>query len=66
LEKTPFLFAEQSALGRAVAHLRVVNREHRRKLGQDAPIDFLPPRWRRHIIGRDAAGQTKFRGRTTN
>jgi len=60
LEKTPFLFAEQSALGRAVAHLRVVNREHRRKLGQDAPIDFLPPRWRRHIIGRDAAGQTEI------
>jgi hypothetical protein len=60
LEKTAFRFAEQSALGRAVAHLRLVNREHRRKLGQDAPIDFLPPRWRRHVIGRDAGGQAEI------
>jgi hypothetical protein len=41
LEKTPFRFANQSALGWAVAYLRLVNRERRRKLGQDAP-DRLP------------------------
>src|SRR3984893_3443840 len=60
LEKTPFRFADQSALGRAVAHLLIVNRERRRKLGNDAPIEFLPPRWRRHVIGPDAAGQTEL------
>jgi TnpA family transposase len=56
LEKTPFRFAERSALGRAVEYLRLVNREHRRKLGGDAPTDFLPPRWRRHVVRRAAGG----------
>lgn len=60
LDKTPFRFAEQSALGRAVAHLRLVNREHRRKLGHETPIDFLPPRWRRPVVGRGATGQTEI------
>ena len=54
LDKTPFRFAEHSALGQAVAHLRQVNREHRRKLGAEAPTDYLPPRWRRHVVGRSA------------
>jgi hypothetical protein len=60
LEKTPFRFAEQSALGLAVQHLRKVNHEHRRKLGADAPIDFLAPRWRRHVVGRSARGATEL------
>jgi hypothetical protein len=60
LEKTPFRFVEQSALGRAVQHLRKVNREHRRKLGVDAPIDFLPPRWRRLVVGRSARGEMEL------
>lgn len=60
LDKTPFRFAEQSALGRAVEHLRLVNREHRRKLGAEAPIDFLPPRWRRYVLGRDGRGDSEI------
>ena len=60
LEKTPFRFAEQSALGRAVQYLRVVNRDHRRKLGVETPTDFLPPRWRRHVLGRSARGESEI------
>jgi len=60
LDKTPLRFAERSALGRAVEHIRMVNREHRRKLGNDAPTDFLPPRWRRHVIRRDARGEVEI------
>jgi len=60
LDKTPFRFAEQSALGQAVEHLRLVNREHRRKLGDDAPTDFLPPRWRRYVLGRDGRGDSEI------
>jgi len=56
LEKTPFRFAAHSALGRAIAYLRAVNRERRRKLGSEVPIDFLPPRWRRHVLARSARG----------
>jgi hypothetical protein len=47
-------------LGRAVQYLRTVNREHRRKLGADAPIEFLPPRWRRHVVGRGARGEMEL------
>ena len=60
LDKTPFRFAEQSALGRAVQYPRVVNREHRRKLGAEPPIDFLPPRWRRHVLGRGVRGENEI------
>lgn len=57
LEKTPFRFAEHSALGKAIVYLRAVNRAHRRKLDADAPTDFLPPRWRRHVLARSALGE---------
>jgi len=57
LERMPFRFTEQSSLGRAVEHLRVVNREHRRPLGPDTPTDFLPPRWRRHVLERNRRGE---------
>jgi TnpA family transposase len=60
LDKTPFRFAEQSALGRAVQYLRNVNREHRRKLGAEAPTDFVPPRWRRHVLGRSVRGEVEI------
>ena len=60
LDKTPFRFADHSALGRASAYLRVVNREHRRKLGDEAPIEFLPPRWRRHVLARSAHGEVEI------
>ena len=49
LEAAPLRFPPGSELGRAVEHLRSVNREGRRKLG-DAPVGFLPPRWRRHVL----------------
>ena len=45
----PCAFRPASELGRAVEHLRVVNRDGRRKLG-DAPVGFLAPRWRRHVL----------------
>ncbi len=37
LDKTPFRFTPQSALGQAVEYLRTVNRKHKRKIGNDAP-----------------------------
>ncbi len=49
LEAAPLRFPPGSELGRAVEHLRAVNREGRRKLG-DAPVGFLPPRWHRHVL----------------
>lgn len=45
----PLRFPPGSELGLAVEHLRRMNREGRRKLG-DAPLGFLPPRWRRHVL----------------
>jgi TnpA family transposase len=49
LDAAPLRFPPSSELGLAVEHLRRVNREGRRKLG-DAPLGFLPPRWRRHVL----------------
>ena len=49
LSAIPLRFPPGSELGLAVEHLRRVNREGRRKLG-DAPLGFLPPRWRRHVL----------------
>jgi len=51
LEAAPLCFPPGSELGLAVEHLRQVNRDGRRKLGTDAPLGFLPPRWRRHVLG---------------
>lgn len=51
LEAAPLCFPPGSELGLAVEHLRQVNREGWRKLGADAPLAFLPPRWRRHVLG---------------
>ena len=51
LETAPLCFPPGSELGLAVEHLRQVNRDGRRKLGTDAPLGFLPPRWRRHVLG---------------
>jgi TnpA family transposase len=51
LDAAPLCFPPGSELGLAVEHLRQVNRDGRRKLGADAPLGFLPPRWRRHVLG---------------
>ena len=49
LESAPLHFPPGSELGLAVEHLRQLNRDGRRKLGDDVPLGFLPPRWRRHV-----------------
>ena len=51
LDAAPLCFPPGSELGLAVEYLRQVNRDGRRKLGADAPLGFLPPRWRRHVLG---------------
>lgn len=50
LQAAPLCFPPGSELGLAVEHLRRINRDGRRKLGADAPLGFLPPRWRRHVL----------------
>jgi TnpA family transposase len=57
LEKTPFQFAEQSPIGRAILYLREINRDQQRKLTPQAPVDFLPKRWTKHVLRRNAAGE---------
>ena len=56
IEKTPFQFPENSQIGRAVAYIKDINRDHNRKLNSDAPIDFLPRRWVKHVVRKDSAG----------
>jgi hypothetical protein len=51
LQAAPLCFQPGSELGLAVEHLRQVNQDGRHKLGADAPLGFLPPRWRRHVLG---------------
>ena len=58
IEETPFQFAESSPIGRAVLYMKEVNRDQSRKLNADAPIDFLPRRWVKHVIRKDAGGET--------
>ncbi len=56
LERTPFQFAQQSPLRRAITYVNQLNRHHARKLDADAPLEFLPPRWVKHVVRRDRAG----------
>lgn len=58
IEKMPFKFAENSALGRAVMYVRALNRDLHGKLTADAPVDFPPHRWVKHVVRRDGAGAT--------
>jgi hypothetical protein len=32
--------------------MRQFNAEGRRKLGDDAPVDFIPWRWKKHIVSK--------------
>jgi hypothetical protein len=50
LEKTPFQFAEDSALGRAVVFLKDLNAGGKGKSFAGAPFDFLPRRWLKHVV----------------
>jgi TnpA family transposase len=59
LEKTPFQFVESSPLGRAVIYLRKLNLDTSRKVPADAPIDFLPRRWVKHVVRNDGKGTEK-------
>ena len=56
LERTPFQFAQQSPLRRAITYVNQLNRHHARKLDANAPIEFLPLRWVKHVVRRDRAG----------
>jgi hypothetical protein len=53
LEVTPFRFVSDPALGEAVAHLKEVNRDQRRKLTAEAPTGFLPRRWTKYVTARE-------------
>lgn len=57
LEKTPFQFVESSPLGRAVIYLRKLNLDGNRKAVADAPVDFLPRRWVKHVVRNDEKGE---------
>jgi hypothetical protein len=58
IEQSPFQFAEGSPIGPAVLYMKEVNRDQSRKLSADAPIDFLPRRWMKHVVRKDASGET--------
>ncbi|MBI1748607.1 MAG: Tn3 family transposase [Acidobacteria bacterium] len=57
LEKTPFQFVESSPLGRAIIYLRKLNLDGHRKVFADAPVDFLPRRWVKHVVRNDEKGE---------
>ncbi len=57
LEKTPFQFVESSPLGRAILYLRKLNLDGDRKISADAPVDFLPRRWVRHVARKNEKGE---------
>ena len=54
LEKTPFQFAEDSPLGRAVVFLKDLNTGDKNKSFAGAPFDFLPRRWVKHVVFKNA------------
>lgn len=56
LAMMPFQFSTGSSLGQAVEHLQKVNQDRRRKLPEEVPLDFLPPRWARHVIACENEG----------
>ena len=56
IERTPFQFAEQSPIGRAVLYMKELNRDQQRKFTPEAPIDFLPRRWVKHVLRKDSSG----------
>jgi TnpA family transposase len=58
LEKTPFQFVAESPLGRAVEFLKDLNVGGKEKSFAEAPFDFLPRRWVKHVILQDAKGET--------
>lgn len=57
LEKTPFQFVESSPIGRAVTYLKKINLDGNRKVFADAPVDFLPRRWVKHVVRNDEQGE---------
>ena len=57
LEKTPFQFAEGAPLGRAVTYVNQRNLDGHRTSFADAPVDFLPRRWVKHVVRKDAKGE---------
>ncbi|MDQ3686747.1 MAG: DUF4158 domain-containing protein, partial [Acidobacteriota bacterium] len=53
LASTPFEFAPDSALGRAVEYMREVDGQGR-QFTNDAPTGFLTPRWEKYVVSSDA------------
>ena len=66
LEKTPFQFTEHSPIGRAIAYIKDLNRRQQRKLAVEAPIDFLPRRWVKHVMRKDPGEPGSSHARTTS
>ena len=60
LDKTPFRFAEQSVLGRAVQYLRNVNREHRGQLGAEVHPLRATPVAASPSLGRSVRGEVEI------
>jgi TnpA family transposase len=57
LEKTPFQFAEDSPIGRAVFFLKDLNAGGKGKSFAGAPFDFLPRRWMKHVVLKDVESE---------
>lgn len=52
LRVMPFQWAEGSLIGQAVVHLRTFNASGKRKLGNDVPTGWLPPKWQPCVLTR--------------
>ena len=55
LARVPFEFRGAPALGEAVEYLRRINKEDRLCPVQDAPLSFVPKRWSKYVVGKDAS-----------
>jgi TnpA family transposase/DNA-binding MarR family transcriptional regulator len=55
LAHVPFEFRSAPALGEAVEYLRRINKEDRLCPVQDAPLSFVPKRWSKYVVGKDAS-----------
>lgn len=57
LQRTPFQFAADSPIGRAITFLKDLNASGTGKSFADAPFDFLPRRWIKHVVLKDVPGE---------
>lgn len=52
----PFEWSESTPLGKAVEYLRETNQAGKRKLGEDAPLEWVPQKWQRCVFKRGSDG----------